>query len=88
MNDPSLQEWARDTFARRDEVLTRTEFTSRAAALAEAQRAALEHFEERVNSLEDWKSNLMGRAVAFTVLGAILIAVSASVITRLIFPGG
>lgn len=40
-------------------------------------------FEERMRTLESWKANVMGRAVAIGLVGGIFIAVVAAVLTHL-----
>jgi hypothetical protein len=85
MNSPSLEDWVRDTFARRDEVMTREEFQSAAETFRRLEREDHEATERRLAALEEWKSNLIGRGIGLAIVGTILVAVCASVITRLIF---
>jgi hypothetical protein len=81
---PSFEQWVRDTFARRDEVLSRVQSEAQMATVLSRYREDSAKMANRISELEEWKSNLMGRAIAFTILGAILVAVCTSVITRLI----
>lgn len=84
MQPPSLEEWIRDTFARRDETISRADARTLTEGLLEAQAERNERMERRLHELEDWRSNIMGRTVGLTIIGAIFVAVCASVITRLI----
>jgi hypothetical protein len=58
-----------------------------------AQREADRRFDEvgslkdRIVELENYTSTLTGRAAAFGVVGAVFVAVSSAVITRVIFGG-
>jgi cell division septum initiation protein DivIVA len=44
----------------------------------------LAEMSQRLQALEQFKANVLGRAIAISFVGAILVAVSAAVITRLI----
>ena len=81
---PSLERWARDTFARRDEVLTRAEARELLQRANETQAEENAAIGDRVGRLETWRANVTGRTVGFAIIGAVFIAVVASVVTRLI----
>lgn len=85
--NPSFEEWARDTFARRDEVLTRAEVEEQVSVGVTRYREDHRELHARLAALEEWKANLIGRGVGLAIVGAIFIAVCASVITRIIFNG-
>lgn len=87
MQPPSSEEWIRDTFARRDEVLTREESERQMQVVLNRYREDSEAIKARMAALEEWRSNLMGRGVGLTIIGAIFVAVSSAAITRLIFGG-
>lgn len=86
--NPSFEQWARDTFARRDEVLTRSQADAQMSVLTQRYREDARALNDRVAALEEWKSNLIGRGIGIAIIGTIFVAVCASVITRIIFGGG
>jgi hypothetical protein len=85
---PTLEQSARDTFARRDEVITRREAEAETTRLLALQAEENHLLSQRIGQLETWRANLVGRGVGLAVIGAVLVAVCASVITRLILGGG
>ena len=55
------------------EVMLRSEYDDKHAMLI-----------TRIEQLEQWLANLSGRAAAFTILGALLVATSAAIFVRLL----
>ena len=55
------------------EVMLRSEYDDKHAVLI-----------TRIEQLEQWRANLAGRAAAFTILGALLVATSAAIFARLL----
>lgn len=67
--------------------MSREEFNAAVATMRKRLDEEHNELREKMNEFDTWRSNIVGRSIAFTIIGTILVAVSASVITKLILGG-
>lgn len=90
----AMEQWIRDTFAQKADVMSRKEYEDRHEQLQrEADRRIddltahhdkdLEEVRKELSVMRAWQANATGRAVGLGFVGAVLVAVVSAIITHL-----